>query len=150
MAMKPIRPNSLQGKIVTGIEAGAELSIAEWAEELHTQIPAIRDSLRILRKKGYLFYPLKSLAKKGEQGKVVSILRKNSYILELTERHNKTYLDPQLESAFRIMEMAIPKFPQMHEPMKARLSHLVNMLSGEQRQLTVLAKEAHANPVSSN
>lgn len=136
--LKPIR-SKLAKRIVEGMEAGAELTKNQWAEELRTTPQKVSSSLSYLRKRGYLFYPLRP-ENRGEQGKIVSILKKTRYIQEITERHDKQYLMPHLESAFRIIELSLPKYPELEGEIRGRLEHLASLLSHEQRAVKQLTK----------
>ena len=125
--------SKLGRKIVEGIEAGAEFTISEWAKELSAKPDAVSRALTYLRKKGYLFYPLQS-----QEGKVLSILKKNAYIDELTQRHDKNYLLPHLESAFRIIKISLHKYPELHGQMEHRLTHFLNLISSNKREIKQL------------
>ncbi len=131
--------SKLGKRIVEGLEAGAELTITEWGEELHADKDQVSRALTYLRKRGYLFYPLMS-----KKGKVVSILRKNSYIQETVGRHDRNFLLPHLESAFRIIRIALPKYPELHGEMEQRLVHFLNLISSTKREVHKV-EAVHAN-----
>lgn len=113
--------NGLAGKLLAGITAGAEKTVDEWAEELHTTPRRIRSVLTGLRKKNHLLYPIGSIAGfKPQQGLVVDILQKKADILETMERHDLVYLAPQVESIIRILEQAVTRYPALR-PMAVQL-----------------------------
>ncbi len=101
-------------KLKEGIQAGAEKTRAEWAEELHTTSMKISQSLTKLRKNGFLFYPVGSkTGVKGEGGKIKDILKDQENIRQTVNRHDLVYLAPQLESISRIIEKSVEKYPKL-------------------------------------
>lgn len=106
--------HSLGNRLIVGVSAGAEKTTDEWAEELHTTPGRIRDVLKHLRKKNYLYYPIGTVVGfKPQQGIIVDIRNAKEDVAETMERHNLTYLAPQLESIVRIIEQTVHKFPQL-------------------------------------
>jgi hypothetical protein len=129
---------SISHQLVLAIEAGAEKTVSEWAKHLDVSHGSIRNNLRNLRRKGYLYYS--SGASHGGfgdsvEGKVINVIKNKRSILNTIERHDKHSLAPALESAFRIFEEAVKKYPEMYDIMETRLSSILVKMMNEKEQL---------------
>lgn len=111
---KKTKGNSIALKVKEGIEAGAEKTTKEWADELQVKPYVISQSLTWLRKKGYLFYPMDSKSgATGHGGKILDILKDQEHIRKTINRQDLVYLAPQLEAIARIVESSMARFPHL-------------------------------------
>lgn len=99
--------SAITQKLKDGIEAGAEKTRKEWAEELNVPVTKISKSLTCLHKHGYLYYPT------GVGQPVRDILKDQEHIRTVVNRQDITFLAPHIEAISRIVEQAASKFPHL-------------------------------------
>lgn len=101
-------------RLLAAIEAGAEKTTQEWADEFHVTVPRIRHVCVLLRKYGFLIYPIGT--KKGfgyKQGILKLLKSKMEFYSETMGRHYKDFLNPALVSATRQIEEGLMNYPQL-------------------------------------
>jgi len=131
-----LRPNSLAKRLSDAIEAGADMTVDEFADQFHVLPFKIRRTLSYLRKNGYLYYPVDTkTGKESVQGKVTKIMKSKDFIMQTMVRHDKHYLRPQLVSAFRIIEQAVVAFPALRPHLQEYVTNLLVMVKHEDKQL---------------
>ena len=116
------KARGLTGRVQAAIEAEANLSVDELAEEFHTNVPIIRTILLNLNKKQSKYYSVGYVAgPKGHSGKIVNILKKRNHLREVVNRQDRNILAPRLEHVARQIEQAVERFPHMADEFQALL-----------------------------
>lgn len=141
--VKKLRGLPLQLK--TGIDAGAEKTVHEWAEEFGVEDGDIRRALTTLRQK-HSFHQYHPIGTKrglhGQQGTIVDINTKKEYITETMGQQKTIFLDPQIVAFSSWLETGYQKYPELRQAFKA-------YLSDEIAKLIVLDEELKALPAKS-
>ncbi len=142
---KDIATKKLSGlplKLKEGIDAGAEKTCNEWADEFGVRESDIRRALTSLRQRHgfHQYHPVRTKrGLGGEQGILVDINTKKEFIVE-TLGHSKTmYLDPQLIAFSSWLENGYRKYPELRQNFKA-------YLSDEMAKLTILDEQIKIGP----
>jgi len=122
----------LPGKLKAGIDAGAQLTVSEWAEELGTNENYIRRALTMLRQcHGFhQYHPIGT--KKGHnphQGVIVDIRTKKEYLLETAENQKTIFMKPQYKAFSSWLHSAYQKYPELRHHFKALLSEEMAILT---------------------
>lgn len=121
--------NSLSDKLLEGVTAGGKKTRSEWAEHFHSTTSKISGAMNKLRKQGHMLFPIGGKNTWPQQeGIITNVSLKVADIRETAERHDKTYLAPQLESAFRLFESAVTHHPEMYDYMEKRLTGTLTKL----------------------
>ncbi len=138
-------PRKLRGlplKLKEGIDAGAELTVKEWAEELGVKETHIRTSLTRLRQfHGYHQYHPTGTKKgmNGGQGVIIDINTKKEYITETMDKQKNVYLNPQIKAFSSWLETGYRKYPELRQAFKAYLSDEIS-------KLTILDEQLKSKP----
>ncbi len=122
----------LPGKLKEGLDAGAEYTVREWAEELGTKENNIRVALTHLRQRHgfHQYHPIGT--KRGvnpEQGFIVDINKKKEYITETMGNQKTMYLDPQIVAFSNWIENGFRKYPELRQGFKAYLADEISKLT---------------------
>jgi len=105
------RARGLTGRIQAAIEADANLSVSELAEEFHTTERKVWGLLVHLNRKQSKYYSVGG--KFGVAGKIVNIYKKQGHIRETVNRQDKNILAPGIERLARQIEHAMERYPHM-------------------------------------
>ncbi len=138
--MEQIATRKLLGlplKLKTAIDAGAELTVHEWAEELNVKDSDIRRALNSLRQRHnfHQYHPTGTKrGKNGHQGTIVDINTKKEYLVETSENQKTIYMKPQYKAFSHWLHSGYQKFPELRKHFKA-------MLSEEMAFLTIMDEE---------
>lgn len=124
-------------KLKEGIEAGAEKTRKEWAEELNVPVTRISQALTWLHKHGYLFYPT------GVGEPVRDILKDEDHIRTVVNRQDINFLAPHIEAISRIVEQAASKFPHLVPIFQKFLLDKATSLTITQKHLNGNRKSTH-------
>ncbi len=122
----------------TGIDAGAEYTAKEWAEELNVQERDIRRALTSLRQHhGYHQYHPTGTKRglNGHQGTIIDITTKKEYITETMGNQKTIYMDPQIQAFSSWLETGFQKYPELRQAFKAYLSDEIAKLALMEQQL---------------
>ena len=145
--MDEIATKKLKGlplKLKEGIDAGAEKTVSEWAEEFGVEQGDIRRALTTLRQRHgfHQYHPVGTKrGLKGEQGVIVDINTKKEYITETMGNSKTMYLDPQLISFSSWLEVGYRKYPELRQAFKAYLSDEIAKLTILDESLKVTPKK---------
>lgn len=119
------KATGLTGRIQAVIEADANLSVRELAEEFNTTEEKVRACLRSMNRRTSKYYSVgyKTGGKKNgaHQGKIVNIYKKQNHLREVVNRQDKNILAPRLEHISRQIEQAVERFPHMADEFQALL-----------------------------
>lgn len=122
----------IAGKLKEGIDAGAELTVSEWAEELGVSQKHIRVALTTLRQNHgfHQYHPIGTThGKNGKQGVILDINTKKEYITETMGKSKTNFVDPQLIAFADWMEKGYVKYPELRQTFKAYLSEEISKLT---------------------
>ena len=112
----------LTGRIQSAIDAEANLSVSELAEEFHITVGHVRGVLLHLNHKQSKYYSVgHKSGKNGHQGKIVNIYKKQNHLREVVNRQDRTILAPRLEHVARQIEQAVERYPHMADEFQALL-----------------------------
>lgn len=109
-AYKP-RSNSVAGKLITGIGAGVERTISEWANELDCSEVYVSLMLNHLRKKGYQFRPVVEV--QGKAGKVRDLSKSYKDSEDTMRRISVTQVEPILQGLLTSSVNLVRVFPEL-------------------------------------
>ena len=116
------KARGLTGRIQAAIDAEANLSVEELAEEFHVTQTHVRSTLRFLNRKQSKYYSVgHTTGKNGHQGKIVNIYKKQNHLREVVNRQDRNILAPRLEHVARQIEQAVERFPHMADEFQALL-----------------------------
>jgi predicted ArsR family transcriptional regulator len=116
------KAKGLTGRIQAAIDAEANLSVEELAEEFHVTQTHVRSTLRFLNRKQSKYYSVgHTTGKNGHQGKIVNIYKKQNHLREVVNRQDRNILAPRLEHVARQIEQAVERFPHMADEFQALL-----------------------------
>lgn len=139
-----LHKNGIPFKLMQQVEAGAEKTVSEWAEEFNVTPQRIRNALTELRKRGNLFYPIGTQTGSiVAQGIITKVVDKEENLLSTMEKQRTNYIDPQLISFARFVEQGLQKHPQLAPVFKTFLKNTLV-------QVTIAEELLHENPRSLN
>ena len=116
------KARGLTGRIQAVIEAEANLSVGELADQFHITEANVRAILLHLNHKQSKYYSVgATTGKNGHQGKIVNIYKKQNHLREVVNRQDRTILAPRLEHISRQIEQAVERYPHMADEFQALL-----------------------------
>jgi hypothetical protein len=138
------RAKGLTGKIQEAIEAEANLSVEELAEQFHVTQDHIRAILLRLNHKNSGYYSVGGMSgKNGHQGKIVNIYKKQNHLREVVNRQDRTILAPRLEHIARQIEKAVERYPHMADEFQTLLLDKAARIAAIKDSLNANRRRAH-------
>jgi hypothetical protein len=135
-SLRGYKPRGLTGRIQEAIEADANLSVSELAEEFHTTERKVRRLLVNLNRKQSKYFSVGG--RFGVAGKIVNIYKKQRHIREVVNRHDKGILAPGIERLARQIEQAMERYPHMADEFQ-------NLLLDKAARFAVIKDSLNAN-----
>jgi hypothetical protein len=139
------KAKGLTGRIQAAIDADANLSISELAEEFHTTKQKVQGCLQLMNRNTSKYYSVgsKTTGRDHHEGKIVNILKKQNHLREVVNRQDRNILAPRLEHISRQIEQAVERYPHMADEFQALLLDKAARIAAIKDSLNANRRRSH-------